>query len=360
MNIWQTILRGNGRWLPVVATLTLALTALPPAHAPRAETLKDLITRKLQELNLLEGDSTAPASPGNPTLLARPAVTINDRPAREALSRNDASRTSHVLAVPLPRPRPASLAARQQRLPTTASAATPASPTRTALLTDQAGRIRLNPKQLLQERDHYQAVYLKPKEIGHWDAATVNRVRRNCDIVLAALNVDARPLPSIGGPQGCGIAAPVQVKSLGVARLKPPAKLNCRFTAALYEWVRDVVQPAARKHFGQPVVAIRQLSDYSCRRRGGITRGPVRISEHSFGNAIDIGWFELANGKRIHLLKNWGEFRALFSKKSAFLADVRAGACKYFSTVLSPKYNKAHANHFHFDLGRGGRHGICK
>ena len=346
-----TASRGRGQYLPIALMLALALPALAPASA-QAETLKDFITRKLQDFDLLGGQSapakpsTRPAPPGG-----KPAITLNGRPATESLSRNGAA----AAGVPLPRPRPAGLP--MQHRPDTPPGA---APTRTAVLTDAAGRVVVDPRQLLQERDHYQAVYLKPKEIGHWDTATVKRVRKNCNIVLAALNVDAEPLSPIGGPQGCGIAAPVQVKSLGMARLKPAAKLNCRFTAALYEWVRNVVQPAARKHFRQPVVAIRQLSDYSCRRRGGITRGPVRISEHSFGNAIDIGWFELANGQRVQLLKDWGEFSALFNRKAAFLADVRKGACKYFSTVLSPKYNKAHANHFHFDLGRGGRYNICK
>ena len=230
----------------------------------------------------------------------------------------------------------------------------------TPVRTDAAGRVVVDANALMSERNHEKAVYLQPKEIGHWDAAMVKKARKECAVVLAALNVEATPAPSIGGPQGCGIAAPVLVKSLGLADLKPDAKLNCRFTAALYEWVRNVVQPEARRKFGQPVVAIHQLCAYACRRRGGITQGPVRISEHSFGNAIDVGAFVLADGTTISVLRDWGTFSALFNRKAAFLKNVRDGACKYFSTVLSPQYNKAHANHFHFDLGRGGRYKICK
>ena len=312
------------RFMGISVATALALTV--PAQAQAQPSLADLIGRKLKELGL-----TGP----------RPAIRKRTGPSR-----------TRRLAVPLPRPRPFP----DGRPPGRMSARSAAAP----VVADSAGRVLVNPKALARERDHFRAVYLQPKEIGHWDAATVRTARRNCEIVLATLNVDASPVDPIGGPQGCGIAAPVLVRSLGIVDLKPDAKLNCRFTAALYEWVRNVVQPAARKKFGQPVVAIRQLSHYSCRRRGGISRGPVRISEHSFGNAIDVGGFVLANGERISLLHDWGEFSALFNKKAAFLKEVGEGACKYFSTVLSPRYNKAHANHFHFDLGRGGRYKICK
>ncbi len=316
---------------------TLAATALglalglatPSSPQAAAQTLSDFIRGKLEGLNLPQ----------------------ERRQSRARALRPEKHTRAPVITPPLPRPRPVA------GLPLVRDAPRVANGT---LLTDSAGRVIVDPGALARERDHERAVYLKPREIGQWDEATARRARRNCEIVLATLNVDAEPAQPIGGPRGCGIAAPVRVRALGAARLKPVARLNCRFTAALHRWMREVVQPAARKRFGQPVVAIRQLSHYACRSRGGITRGPVRISEHSFGNALDIGAFELADGTRISILKDWGEISSIFNKKSAFLKDVRDGACKHFSTVLSPRYNKAHANHFHLDLGRGGRHGICK
>ncbi len=359
------------RRLLMPALLVVGLGVLVFSHFPSAraaDTLKDFISDKLKGLDLNPFDDDRPAvRPAHPagktsTRPRKPGanVTINGRPAARILNKG-----GKRLAAPLPRPRPFGQNGKNVKVlrkggMEEASAAQEAAMPATKVRLDSAGRVLVDPNALARERDHTKAVYLRPKEIGHWDAATVKKARRDCDIVLATLNVDAQPIPSIGGPQGCGIAAPVLVKSLGLADLKPDAKLNCRFTAALYEWVRNVVQPAARKKFGQPVVAIRQLSHYSCRRRGGITRGPVRISEHSFGNAIDIGAFVLADGTTISLLKDWGSLSALFNRKAAFLKAVRDGACKYFSTVLSPQYNKAHANHFHFDLGRGGRYKICK
>ena len=331
--------------------LLVLLGAAAAAPAAAADTVGDFIARKLRDFQFFGSEKEKPAT--TPRKAPATKVTINGRSPYSALSgRAGAGR----IVVPLPRPRPFPSHGPQPERQEPRTAALPTAP----VVTDTAGRVVVKPEALARERDHYRAVYLKPKEIGRWDATTVGKARRNCRIVLATLNVDASPISPIGGPQGCGIAAPVLVRTLGIADLKPDARLNCRFTAALYEWVRNVVQPAARKKFGQPVVAIRQLSHYACRRRGGISRGPVRISEHSFGNAIDIGGFVLANGKTVSVLKDWGSLSALFNRKAAFLKEVRDGACRHFSTVLSPDYNKAHRNHFHFDLGRGGRYRICK
>jgi len=42
------------------------------------------------------------------------------------------------------------------------------------------------------------------------------------------------------------------------------------------------------------------------------------------------------------------------------LQAVRGGACGYFTTVLSPDYNAAHADHFHLDQAkRLGGWGAC-
>jgi hypothetical protein len=41
----------------------------------------------------------------------------------------------------------------------------------------------------------------------------------------------------------------------------------------------------------------------------------------------------------------------------------RTAACGYFTTVLGPGANAAHASHFHFDLamrGKNGDHRICE
>jgi hypothetical protein len=50
------------------------------------------------------------------------------------------------------------------------------------------------------------------------------------------------------------------------------------------------------------------------------------------------------------------------SREAAFLRDARDGACDLFSTVLSPDYNQAHADHFHLDQAARGATGwrLCR
>jgi hypothetical protein len=55
----------------------------------------------------------------------------------------------------------------------------------------------------------------------------------------------------------------------------------------------------------------------------------------------------LADGTRISVLADWDGPPA----KAAFLRAVRDGACRFFDVVLSPDYNEAHRDHFHFDQG---------
>lgn len=166
-----------------------------------------------------------------------------------------------------------------------------------------------------------------------------------CRARLKRLGVTFSDLPPVGSAQGCGIAHPVRVSGLprGVA-LKPAATLNCQMTEALALWTRDELVPSARLRYFSGVDTIHQGSSYSCRTIGNRKGG--RISEHGRGNAIDIMKVTLRNGKEIDVRKP-----GLFSfRKRGLLNSVRGDACGYFSTVLGPGYDRAHRDHFHFDL----------
>lgn len=130
----------------------------------------------------------------------------------------------------------------------------------------------------------------------------------------------------------------------------------CPVAAALTLFERETLQPAAQRHLGSEVVSIDHAGSYSCRRLYGRSDG--RFSEHATGDALDIIGFRLADGTRVSVLRDWASGDA----KSAFLHDVRDGACAVFATVLSPEYNAAHADHLHFDqASRGGMgRGLCR
>ena len=124
--------------------------------------------------------------------------------------------------------------------------------------------------------------------------------------------------------------------------------ISCPIEAGLALWEWHIVQPAAQSHFGQRVVRIDHLGGYSCRRINGAAEG--RWSEHATADALDIAAFTLEDGTRISVLGDW----ASGEEPGAFLHEVRDGACSLFSTVLSPDYNAAHADHLHLDQAERG------
>jgi Extensin-like protein C-terminus len=139
----------------------------------------------------------------------------------------------------------------------------------------------------------------------------------------------------------------------GPVAIKPAATLACPIVSVLDRWLTDTVQPAAQRWFGQRVVEIKQISAYSCRGRNG--DGTNLISEHAFGNALDVAAFSLADGRRIVVESGWKGL----PEEQGFLRDVEAGACHHFTTVLAPGSNAAHYNHIHVDLRRRSGRDIC-
>ncbi len=96
--------------------------------------------------------------------------------------------------------------------------------------------------------------------------------------------------------------------------------------------------------FGSPVAEIKQISAYSCRGMNGNPR--AHISEHAFGNALDIAAFTLADGRKITVKNGWHGL----PEEQGFLRDVQGAACEQFTTVLAPGSNVYHYDHIHVDL----------
>lgn len=140
--------------------------------------------------------------------------------------------------------------------------------------------------------------------------------------------------------------SPMTTASVGPVEIKPEATLACPIVSALDKWIMDAVQPASLRWFGQPIVEIKQISAYSCRGMNG-QRG-ARISEHAFGNALDVAAFVLADGRKVTVKDGWKGT----PEEQAFLHDVQGGACEQFSTVLAPGSNVYHYDHIHVDLMR--------
>jgi hypothetical protein len=169
----------------------------------------------------------------------------------------------------------------------------------------------------------------------------------------------ARTAPFSSNYPGGGQSVPMSPSRMAsvatTASVSPPATLACPIVSALDRWIGEAVQPAAQKWFGQPVTGIKQISAYSCRGMNGNPN--AHISEHAFGNALDIAAFVLADGRVVTVEKGWRGA----PEEQGFLHDVQGAACELFTTVLAPGSNVYHYNHIHVDLMRraSGRR-ICE
>jgi len=170
-----------------------------------------------------------------------------------------------------------------------------------------------------------------------------------CEALLTEAGVRFTPAPPIR-EGACGYADGLRFDSGGARRiaLAPAAPvMSCPVAAGLAMWEWDIVQPAAQRYLGAPVVAIEQLGTYNCRPIRGRTK---TLSEHASADAIDVSAFRLADGTRITVADDWrGD-----GPRATFLHTARNGACKVFATVLSPEYNALHHNHLHLDQATRG------
>ncbi len=165
------------------------------------------------------------------------------------------------------------------------------------------------------------------------------------------MNAYVQPARAIDGPGICGMTQPLKVAALkdGSVAISTTATLNCPMTEALEKWLAEVVQPAAWARFKQPVTQIDTMGSYTCRPMNN--QSGAKLSEHAFGNALDIGGFQLADGRKITLVKGWTRGD---EQEKGFLREAHIGACDHFTTVLGPGSNAFHYNHFHVDLAVHG------
>jgi hypothetical protein len=161
----------------------------------------------------------------------------------------------------------------------------------------------------------------------------------------------------LGAPSACGALKPFKMAAAlgGSVAFEPPALVRCPMVHAIEYWTNRVVKPAARRHLGADVVAVKVAASYACRPINHVSG--AFLSEHGHANALDVAGFGLADG-RIVRVKSWWSGSAA---ERSFLREVRLGSCTVFTTVLGPGYDALHADHLHLDLARHRDDGrICK
>ncbi len=150
----------------------------------------------------------------------------------------------------------------------------------------------------------------------------------------------------------CSIRNARNVTGVGNVSLLPAAIMNKDFSIKIAQFEKNVLQPAARKYYGSPATQIKHLSSFRCSNIAG-TRS---LSQHAKANALDVSSFVFADGRSVSLTKGWKGSR----RERNFLRELQKGACQIFGTTLTPNYNRAHYNHFHFDAKKRKSRAICK
>jgi hypothetical protein len=118
--------------------------------------------------------------------------------------------------------------------------------------------------------------------------------------------------------------------------------------------VERVIQEEAEKHLKSPIARLVTLGSYACRpvvgRLAGWSGG---ISEHSFGNAVDIARFEPKRGRAVSVFRDYQPGKPAEKAATWFLRSVarrlrEEGAAR---RVLGPEFDASHADHLHLDHG---------
>ncbi len=175
----------------------------------------------------------------------------------------------------------------------------------------------------------------KAKNAGpptEWPAVDVELARARCTQLLKG--VDAVTVPEAPFRKGdCGTMAPVRLLSIGKSpeiSFSPPPVITCDLVVGLVKWMKDEVQPAARRHLGAEVIRVDSMSDYSCRMAYG--RVGNKLSEHGKANALDIRSFTTRKGAEAIVLKDWGQTKRDVRKE---IAAAKAAAEKAEAVKLA-------------------------
>ena len=149
----------------------------------------------------------------------------------------------------------------------------------------------------------------------------------------------------------CGIGKPVRVTSVGGVQLSNAAVIDCKTAKALSKWVEKAAKPALKRK-GGGLKTVHVVASYACRTRN--SQKGAKLSEHALGHAVDIAGFTLHDGQKLTILNDWN------GKHSKAMRSMHKKACGTFGTVLGPKADKYHLDHFHFDTARYRSGAYCR
>lgn len=191
---------------------------------------------------------------------------------------------------------------------------------------------------------------LRPPSVIERVMAKRRKARRGA--ICGDIDLQGQSIGRVTGKGGCGISNAVEVRAVSGVALSQRARMDCGTAKALKKWVERGVKPAFGSS-GGGVVKLRVAAHYACRTRNN--RAGAKLSEHGKGRAIDISGFHLADGTLVDVLSGWKS-----AKWSRALRRIHKKACGPFGTVLGPKADRYHQDHFHMDTARYRSGSYCR
>lgn len=150
----------------------------------------------------------------------------------------------------------------------------------------------------------------------------------------------------------CGAPQVVRYRSgPGAIAWKGQPRVTCGLALGMAR-LEVIIQEEAKRHLGTTVARIEHLGTYNCREMAAY---PGWVSEHSYGNGIDLRRFILKTGKVIEVKGHYGD--GVSETRDPMVRFVRAVAQRaidenVFSVVITPAFDRLHHNHVHVDMAR--------
>ena len=192
-----------------------------------------------------------------------------------------------------------------------------------------------------------------PPVTANESAACLARLR------AAGAQAEAAEAPPTPLPD-CSVVAPVTLSAIVLPsgeELDLPAHplLACAFAETFVSFARDLAAPLGAATLGARLTALDTGPGYECRPRNHVAG--AKTSAHGQGIAIDLMGVTTAGNRRVAVERQDDP------KEALYIRTLRTAACGWFTTVLGPGSDAAHATHLHLDgltHGSGGAYRICE
>lgn len=167
-----------------------------------------------------------------------------------------------------------------------------------------------------------------------------------CSALAEAGIIIASAIQDLTIPRPCALPRPINLAAVRlddgrVIAFKPNAIMSCEMVVAMANWTREDLAPQIDS-LGAKLETLKVASSFSCRGRN--RQAGARTSEHGYGNAMDVGGFELSDGRTILIARS--------GMPQAFALSMKESACARFTTVLGPGSDGYHETHIHVDLAK--------